>query len=260
MTWTTLRRSDLAGGLSGHRTGSGPLMVLIHGVGLRAEAWGAMMPLLADHFTVLAVDMPGHGGSAPVAGPGLPAYTARFAALLETETPAFVVGHSMGAMIALDLAAQHPARVTGVAALNAIYRRSDAARQAVQARAASLATTPNADPAPTLARWFADLASPEALACRDWLTTCDPKGYATAYATFAAADGPTDAALTALDVPALFLTGANDANSTPAMAQQMAALAPRGRVLAIADAAHMAPMTHAAPIVTAINQTFGGQQ
>ena len=64
MTWTTRPRSDLAG-LACIRAGDGPPVLLIHGVGLRAEAWGAVIDRLAERFAVHAIDLPGHGESPP---------------------------------------------------------------------------------------------------------------------------------------------------------------------------------------------------
>ncbi len=63
MTWTTRPRSDHAT-LSAITAGQGATVVFIHGVGLRAEAWGAQLDALSPHYRVVAVDMPGHGGSA----------------------------------------------------------------------------------------------------------------------------------------------------------------------------------------------------
>ncbi|MEC7963535.1 MAG: alpha/beta fold hydrolase, partial [Pseudomonadota bacterium] len=78
MTWKTQPRSDFgplqaitvpaSNGSSSQQNGSaekGPLAILLHGVGLRAEAWAAQIPVLSDlGFDVLAPDMPGHGQSA----------------------------------------------------------------------------------------------------------------------------------------------------------------------------------------------------
>ncbi|MEQ6202292.1 alpha/beta hydrolase [Sulfitobacter sp. HNIBRBA2951] len=243
MTWTIRQRSR-RGPLTAIDAGAGPLVVLIHGVGLRAEAWGAQIDALSQDHRVLAFDMPGHGGSARVEGtPALAAYTETIAA--QIDAPCVVIGHSFGAMIALDLAVQHGALVNGVAALNAIFRRDADAARAVQARAASLDGTRVADPATPLARWFGQAESDQSAACRDWLLGVDPAGYRDAYAVFADADGPSDAALASLRCPALFLTGAEEPNSTPAMSQAMAVRTPQGRAEIIAGAAHMMPMTHA---------------
>ena len=256
MIWKTLPRFDPVCGLAGHRCGSGPDMVLIHGVGLRSEAWGAMIPPLSDRFTLHLIDLPGHGQSAPAKGDALQDFVAPVRAYLQQIGGACVVGHSMGAMIALAVAAQAPALVHGVAALNAIYRRSQSAATAVQARAKVLATSGASDPAPTLARWFTDLQSPAALACGAWLQQADPADYARAYRVFAHHDGPADTDLAHLKMPALFITGAQEPNSTPQMSRAMAALAPQGHAYVIENAAHMAPMTHADEISAALGRHF----
>lgn len=247
MTWTTLPRSE-RGTQAAITAGDGPCVLLLHGVGLRAEAWGAQIEALSKAgFRVIAPDMPGHGDSKTGTGKmRLQDYTDKAAIWL--ADPAVVMGHSMGAMIALDLAARHPGRVRGVAALNAIFRRSPAARDAVAARAAALDGAYAPDPTQTLIRWFGHDASPERTACDSWLRACDPAGYKAAYAVFADQDGPSTETLRGLPMPALFMTGSDEANSTPDMSRAMAAQAPKGRAAVIEGAAHMMPMTHVAEV------------
>ena len=62
------------------------------------------------------------------------------------QDPCIVVGHSMGAMIAMELADRHGDSVRGMAALNAIYRRDATDRKAVEARADALDGKPSAAP------------------------------------------------------------------------------------------------------------------
>lgn len=242
MTWTTRQQSDFAG-LSAIAVGSGPLILMIHGVGLRSEAWNAQIDALSTRFRVIAVNMPGHGESACSEGlNSLSDYTNAIAAGLETQ--AIVIGHSMGAMIALDMAIRFPHLVRGVVALNAIFERSPAAAKAVKARAASLDGVLIADPSGPLERWFGDASTPERKACRDWLSATNPAAYRMAYNAFAHANGPARQSLSTLACPALFMTGSDEPNSTPQMSRAMAALAPNGRAIIVRDAAHMLPMTH----------------
>lgn len=246
MISTTLPRSERAG-LPVIEAGHAHPILLLHGVGLCAEVWGPQIQTLSTTYHVLAPDMPGHGQT-PLDGAceTLRDYVDAVRPLLNAlGEPALVVGHSMGAMIALELAATMPARVCGVAALNAIYRRSDAAKVAVRARADGLDGQSIPDPTPTLARWFGADASPERAACDHWLRAVDPMGYKRAYTVFAQSDGPSRSTLSVIPCPALFATGAAEPNSTPAMSRAMADLAPRGRAEIIADAAHMMPLTHA---------------
>lgn len=256
MNWQNRPRSKF-GALAAIRTGEGSPLVLLHGVGLRAEAWSAQIDALAGRFAVTAADMPGHGESALFDDPPtLADYSDRVAEAL--DEPVFLAGHSMGAMIALDLAIRYPERVCAVAALNAIYRRSAEAAEAVRQRAASLDRVSVADPAGPLARWFGEVESPEATACRDWLTEVSLSGYRAAYTAFAREDGPSDVGLRGLHCPALFLTGSMDPNSTPAMSEAMAAMAPKGRAIVIEGAAHMMPMTHPAQVDGALLDFFEG--
>lgn len=246
MTWKTRPRSDL-GSLVAIVEGRGPVVLLIHGVGLRAEAWGAQLDALARQSRVIAVDMPGHGDSPRLPdSPQLADFTDAIAATL--TGPAVVIGHSLGAMIALDLAARYPRLVQAVAALNAIFQRDDAAKAAVQARADTLAGTEPADPAAPLTRWFGTEPSPAREACQRWLSETGPAGYRDAYRVFADEDGPAPQTLQDLHCPAVFVTGADEPNSTPAMSHQMAKLAPQGRAEIIGGAAHMMPMTHPAEV------------
>lgn len=252
MTWTTRPRSE-AGGLAAIVLGAGPRVVLLHGVGLRAEAWNAQLDALGVGYSLCALDLPGHGESPALPGtPGLAEYSQAVAACLGQG--AVLIGHSFGAMIALECAIRHPDLVRGVAALNAVYRRSPEARASVMARAGSLDGRGPADPAQPIARWFGDAPSSARDACENWLREVDPAGYRAAYRVFAEEDGPSDAGLAALRCPALFLTGAEEPNSTPDMSRAMADLAPKGRARIIEGAAHMMPMTHAAEVNAALAQ------
>ena len=243
MTWTIRQRSEFAG-LAAIVAGCGDPVLLIHGVGLRAEAWNAQIEALSARHHVTAVDMPGHGCSAlPSGSMVLSDYTDAIAAGL--AQPTLVVGHSMGAMIALDLAARYPHLVRGVVALNAVFERSQDAAQAVQMRAEQLDGVTVADPSLTLERWFGNAQSPERSACGEWLRSVDPAGYRAAYSVFAHENGPSRATLASLACPSLFMTGSDEPNSTPAMSQAMAEMAPHGRAVILPDAAHMMPMTHA---------------
>jgi len=267
MSWTTLPRSSSAEGIAWHESGRGQSLVLLHGVGLRAEAWGRQIEALSGHCRVIVPDLPGHGASAAVsqANPRLSDYTEAVTAFLDQilDAPAIIAGHSMGAMIALDVALRDRGDCAGIAALCGIFRRPPEARAAVAARAAELRSTAgDAVAEAPVARWFGTPVPPvwetAADLCRHWLRDGDRKGYADAYAAFAQADGPCPRSLAQLPVPALFVTGEHDRNSTPAMSRQMAALAPRAEAVIVADAGHMLPMTHADAVNALLDRLLRG--
>ncbi len=248
--WTTRPRYRRAG-LASIETGAGQPIILLHGVGLRSEAWNRQIDALAGNSRVIALDMPGHGESPSPAFPMLlPDYSD--AVLAAIDEPSILAGHSMGAMIALDIACRHPDRILGVAAFNAIFERDREAADAVQRRANELDGVHLPDPSQTLKRWFENSSSPEREACRDWLSSVAPAGYKAAYDAFARANGPDRDALASLSCPALFMTGALEKNSTPRMSLEMADLAPQGRAVILDNAAHMMPMTHASAVNEAL--------
>ncbi|SLN69158.1 alpha/beta fold hydrolase [Ruegeria meonggei] len=246
MTWKTRPRSEF-GGLAAIDEGLGPLVVLLHGVGLRAEAWGGQIgPLVSAGYRVLCPDMVGHGETVFVDPDGLDSYAAPIADLL--QEPAVLIGHSMGAVLATRIAATGQSQIRGVVGLNAIFQRSAQAQDAILARARALDGVNVNDPSVTLHRWFGGKVSAERDACEQWLRDVDPRAYKAAYTAFAESDGPTAAQLSGIACPALFMTGADEPNSTPQMSRAMAELAPRGRAEVLSNAAHMMPMTHAAEV------------
>ncbi len=251
MTWTTQPRSSLCG-LAAIARGTGPTLLLLHGVGLRAEAWGAQFDLPAR---IVAPDMPGHGESPwNDNNMSLEDYVlAALDVLKGLEAPVIVVGHSMGAMLALELANRAPGAVRAVVSLNAIFERSLPAQESVQRRAAELDGKSIPDQTPTLERWFGMEASAEREACANWLNDVKPAAYKSAYTAFATSQFPDRDSLSRLFCPALFITGSEEPNSTPAMSEKMASLAPKGRSIIVDGAAHMMPMTHPREVNAAIH-------
>jgi pimeloyl-ACP methyl ester carboxylesterase len=91
--------------------GDGPPLALVHGFAGAASNFAALAPLLAERFRVVVPELPGHGGSTRLAAAaGLAGFADRVAAVLEHEeaVPAVLVGHSMGGIVALRLAARRP--------------------------------------------------------------------------------------------------------------------------------------------------------
>ncbi|OLP52967.1 alpha/beta hydrolase [Rhizobium rhizosphaerae] len=243
----TPQRSETASGTAYAVAGSGAPLVLIHGVGMRLEAWAPQIAALSERFEVIALDLPGHGESRPLPkGARLPDFVARIATFLSEidRGPVSVAGHSMGALIAGGLAAEVPGQVARVALLNGVHRRDPAARQAVEARAAEISTGGFDREAP-LARWFGAAGEYDAarVLCRQLLAEVDADGYATAYGAFATGDAVYADRWPDVACPALFLTGEGDLNSSPAMSRAMAAAAQNGRALIIPGHRHMVNLT-----------------
>src|SRR5688500_3265578 len=94
-----------------HRAGSGPLVVLLHGIASTADTWAPVAGALARRHTVLAPDLLGHGESAKPRGDySLGAYASGVRDLLAAlgHERATFVGHSLGGGVAMQLAYQFP--------------------------------------------------------------------------------------------------------------------------------------------------------
>ena len=95
----------------------GPPLVLLHGVTGRWQTWLSVMPDLAVRWRLFALDLRGHGRSGRAAGAyRIMEYAADVIALLRRQAgePAVLVGHSLGAIIAIAVAAEAPDAVRAV--------------------------------------------------------------------------------------------------------------------------------------------------
>jgi pimeloyl-ACP methyl ester carboxylesterase len=101
--------------------GSGPPLLLLHGLGSSSRDWELQVPAFAATYRVIACDVRGHGRSAKPPSPySVSGFAADVAALLgHLETgPAMVVGISMGGMIAFQLAVDAPEMVAKLVIVN----------------------------------------------------------------------------------------------------------------------------------------------
>jgi pimeloyl-ACP methyl ester carboxylesterase len=247
MTSTTLQLSDPFGTVSFRRVGHGEPLVLIHGVGMQSAAWDPQTQALARTHNVIAVDMPGHGGSDCLARtPELPDYVTWLNAFVTGLGcgPVNVAGHSMGALIAGGFAARYPHLTRRVAVLNGVGPRPPGARRAVEARAAALQDGV-IDTATPLDRWFGNDPCEDAPRSHvaTWLNNVNPQGYADAYGAFSRGDDVYSDQWPNVSCPMLALTADRDQNSTPEMARWMASQARNGTTCVIKGHRHMVNLT-----------------
>ena len=90
--------------------GEGPDLVMLHGWGFNSAIWHELLPHLSQHFCVHLVDLPGHGQSPAL---GIEHDASAIGKLIAEHVPdnAIYLGWSMGAIISLTLALQHPQQV-----------------------------------------------------------------------------------------------------------------------------------------------------
>jgi pimeloyl-ACP methyl ester carboxylesterase len=109
----TSRLSTPSGSIAYIREGSGPPLLLVHGMGGDRSTWRYVLPRLAEHCTVIAPDLPGHGDSDAPAGDYSPAGQA--SALRDVVIGlglerVSIAGHSLGGGVAMQFAYQFPER------------------------------------------------------------------------------------------------------------------------------------------------------
>lgn len=100
-----------------------PALIFVHGAGMDHTVWSMQARYFAHHgFAVLSLDLPGHGRSEGPAPDTVPGYADWLAAVVEASgaRDPHLVGHSLGALIALSLAARNPALVRRLALLGAL--------------------------------------------------------------------------------------------------------------------------------------------
>ncbi len=146
------------------RLGAGPALLLVHGLGSAATTWRPLLPRLAERYDVVAVDLPGHGGSAPLP-PGEPATPGRLAravgALLDDLgwDRAHLLGNSLGGWVGLELAADGRARsLTALAPAGLWLRPSHRRNPVVRSNRAAARATRAVQPALLRSRVVRQLA------------------------------------------------------------------------------------------------------
>lgn len=192
---------------SGPASEGRPPLVLIHGAGGTHRHWPDEIRALPGR-RVIALDLPGHGGSPGPAPQGVAAYARSALAFFDAlgVARAVVAGHSMGGGVALSMALGAPERVAGLVLVGtgARLRVSPALMQTVADPAALAAA------ADSMARWsFGSLAGPELL--REFARGMLANAPGVVHGDFAACDAfDVMARLGEIRTPALVVCGSED--------------------------------------------------
>lgn len=112
-----------------------PGLVFIHGGAAHAHWWSFLVPLLADHYRVVAMDLSGHGDSGRRADYRLADWADEVLAVAGDADMApepVVVGHSMGGFVSIGTAAQHGDRLRGIVILDSPVSAPDPEMEAAR--------------------------------------------------------------------------------------------------------------------------------
>ena len=234
-------------GTSWIKKGSGPPVILVHGLGLNSQMWQWQIDSLIPHFSVIYYDLLGHGESV---NPEIPCKLTQFnEQLLELMDgmkleQSALVGFSLGGLIVQDFALTHPEKVSALVILNTAHGRTETERKAVlvrvqQAKQHGPASTVEA----SLQRWFStDFASsnPEILEkIKAWIMANDKEIYPEIYRVLAESDEQLKDAIRDIRCPTLVMTGEDDHGNSPEMTKRMAKLIPDARAVILPGLRHM---------------------
>ena len=239
-------------------TGSGPTLVLLHGFTGSIATWEPALALLAARHRVVAIDLPGHGGS-PVPDGGLPRVAHQLVGTLDRLgiERASWLGYSLGGRAALHVALAHPDRVDRLVLESTSPGLADAAARATRASDDDLlALRLERDGLePFVDAWMAQplfatqrRLAPDLLAReRTRRLGHDPARLAAALRAMGAGrQAPLWDRLSTLRLPILVVAGEDD-HQYRAIAAAMTAGLPDARVAVIPDAGHAVHLENPVP-------------
>lgn len=224
-----------------------PVVVLVHGLGLRRAVWQWLTPELT-RFRVITYDLIGHGETAPPEGqPILKDLADQLAALLDhlQIAKAAIVGFSLGGMVARRFAQDYRQRTTALVILSSAHHRSEKAQGAILFRVAQAEEHgPEATVELALQRWYteaAQAACPDLMdLTRSWILANKREVYVKLYRILAHGVDEIVAPNPPITCPTLVLTGDEDYGNSPEMSIAIATEIPRARLVILKGLRHMA--------------------
>ena len=242
---------------------TGQTLVFLHGLGGSARLWRAVEARLAGRFRLLPIDLPGFGDAASLGPRDVAGMAAHVVASLP-GSEVILVGHSMGAKVALAVARAAEDGLAGVAPLAGLvllagsppspepfdedrradmltWLRGDAARTRDEGERFAAANT-GGPLLPDLHREVLDgLARTDPAAWRAWLENGSREDHASGIGV--------------LRTPALLVAGGADADlGADNQARLMAPHLPRSRLVTLDGAAHLLPLERAEAVADLIAQ------
>lgn len=246
---TPSRSVVVAGRPAAYReAGQGRALVLVHGAAGSGDVWTPQVAGLADAARVLAVDLPGHGGTGGAGCQSVTAYAEWVLAFLDALDldRAVLGGHSMGGAIAQSIALTRPDRLEGLvlvgtgARLRVLPRVIELFRQGSPEAAplvASLSYSPGTPPGRVVQAEQALRDTPPLVTLGDFLA-CDRFDVM--------------AGLGAVRLPTLVVVGRDDRLTPPKYAAFLARAIPGARLVEVDDAGHFPQLEQPAAVNAAL--------
>lgn len=226
------------------RHGRGDPLVFVHAFPFDQTMWQPQVEALRDDYTVITVDLPGFGGSAPLGDASMAGFAVAVGAALDAEglrEPAIFVGLSMGGYVLFEIWRQMPGRVRALvladtrAQADTDEGRANRYRTAEQVRAEGAQVVADAMLAKMVTQ-EADSALRDKV--RAMMRAAPPEGIVGALHAMAARPDSTPD-LEEISVPVLVIVGAQDAITTPRDAEAMVEAIAGAQLEVIQHAAHL---------------------
>ena len=224
-----------------------PPLVFLHGIGGAARAWRGQLDYFADSYRAIAWDMPGYGGSTPLATVSIATLASALKDFLRATgvTKPVIVGHSIGGMIVQQLLTDDPliADAVVLAQTSPAFGKPDGEwqKQFIEARLGPLDRGETmAALAPSLVKELVgDDPDPDGMIlARDCMGSVPEATYR---ATMLALMGfDLRHALKEISVPALLLSGSRDNNAPAPMMAKMATYVPGATYVELEGVGHLA--------------------
>jgi pimeloyl-ACP methyl ester carboxylesterase len=223
-------------------------VVLVHGAAMDGTVWRYQADALArEGFDPISVDLPGHGGSEGEPSVTIKGYTGWLLAYLSVlGEPAHLVGHSLGALVALETAAARPDLVRSVTLLGV------ADQMPVNPDLMAAVAADDLSVFPTMGSW---IHARQPVGSSEWtvgetVSVLERSRPGIAFADLTACNDYPGAAVraAAVSVPMLLILGDQDVMTKPSAAEPIANAAPDAATIVVEGAGHM-PMVERPEIV-----------
>jgi len=243
MNVVSLSRGRVAAQIIGH----GPSLILLHSLLADRTSFDAIVPQLAKNYRVVALDLPGFGESDPIEG-DLNTWGSHLAEAIRSfcpnEHPA-LVGNGFGSFLALAIGIAEPKLASHIVLAGCGAAFSDSGREAFRIMARKTEEAGLEAIAEIAMRRLYPPAmaaeNPDAVAIRrERFLRTDPSVFRQACGMLAGLDFRDQ--VKGLSVPILASVGEWDEATPPAMAEELAVLAPTGRFELISECAHVPPL------------------
>jgi len=207
------------------RSGNGPVLIMVHGLGGTLNVWEPQVRALSERYSIVRFDLPGSGRSPANGRLSIDGWVSTIEGLMSELgiERAHFVGHSLGTLIIQHFAVRNPHRVDRIALLGVNQAPEDARRQTVRERAAKVRQEGMAGIAASVVSTALSSETlqhkPEVVGfVRELLMGQDPEGYARSCEAVAESVGVD---LSKLSAPVTLIAGADDKVSPVAISQRI---------------------------------------